>query len=131
MNRRGFLGTLLGAAAAIIAPFAAAKQIAAAEMLLGWKTFFSAAKLNEGWVCIVHPSVEADIRNMIARDEWYAAWHHARKIGIAREATPQHILRVFKEYNPFKTVAESSSYHVDSCGIGHFESVRFVTSAAV
>lgn len=128
MNRRGFLGTLLGVAAAIVAPFTAAKPSAAAEMLTGWKTFFTAAKLNQDWLCVVHPSIEADIRTMAARSKWQAAWHHARTIGIGREATPQHILHVFREYRPFKTVSESSGYHVDNCGIGHFENIRFVTS---
>lgn len=117
MNRRGFLVTLAGLAAAVVAPFAAAKQLTLADHLVNWKVMLKPAVLNDAWVCILHPSEERDLRQMAARSEWQAAWTHARKIGIANKATPQHVLRVFREHDPFVAAR-----------FGRVEGVRYITS---
>lgn len=102
MNRRGFLGTLIGIAIAPVASALPPIQWARTGFVpiseYGYKGYeIGAARaglLNDSWICIVHPDCERDIRNMVAKEKWRNASRQARVDKFT--GSPQEILARYK-----------------------------------
>lgn len=107
MNRRSFLKALfsLPVVAALPALWLKAKTLA------GWKVWYEARVLNEGWVCIVHPSVEHDLRIIEAKQNWDMAYRAYRRAGRPVASSPNEILAKFLPKTESYSISESGSYH--------------------
>jgi hypothetical protein len=76
MTRRGFLGSLLvlvaGPVVAKLAKALPAPEVVLASYgtndIIDARFYTSAVVLNEDWLCFVHPSLEADIRDALYED---------------------------------------------------------------
>ena len=122
INRRGFIGTLLGLLAAPFMPSAKAESGFNLAALRSLVAGMSASNIEGPYYVVAHPDRYADLVAIIRRDQWADAYRAWRKAGRPGDGHPQTILDTYDK--TFDTVCLGSE-------IGSIDDVLFVTSGFV